>query len=646
MNIKILQLILKNFKGTKSLVADFKGGNAVIKGDNGTGKSTLVDAFSWILFGKNSAGVKTFNIKTLDKQNNVIHNLDHEVTAILLVDEKEVILKKVYKETWTKKRGEAEKGLTGHTTDYFINEVPVKMAEYEKYINELVDEKIFKLITSPLEFNNLPWKERRTALMEIVGDVSDINVIESSDKLKKLSGLLGDRNLEDFKKIVSSKKKLLNDEIKSIPYRVDELISSVDISGTDFTEKEKAIATLETEITNIEFQILDQSSMYKASNLINEKIYKIKSELRTIEQDEKFNADKPRLEIQQKIYELESEISNLSYKLTHDKQRIEEFKRTIEAKKVDKQKLTDQWHTINNQTIEFNENEFICPTCKREFEAEKAESIKTEMISNFDQSKTNNKNRISSTGKGLKESIERDEKNVIDFIAAAEKLETDISAKREEMILLREQLENIQVGEFVKNPEYLELEKEIAMLESSIKEPNTEYLDSLKADKRTKEKEIDSLKAEINQKAQFEKNQVRITELENRKTELGIKIAELEGQEFLCESFIKTKVDMLEDKINSMFKNVNFRLFETQINEGLKECCDVLVGGIPFADANTGGKINAGLDIISTLCKHYNVYSPIFMDNSESVTKTLEMESQIIKLEVVKGMKLTIEGVE
>ena len=123
-------------------------------------------------------------------------------------------------------------------------------------------------------------------------------------------------------------------------------------------------------------------------------------------------------------------------------------------------------------------------------------------------------------------------------------------------------------------------------------------------------------------------------------------IADLEGQEFLCESFIRTKVDMLEGKINAKFKNVNFKLFETQVNGGLNEICEVLVNGVPFNEANLGGKINGGLDIINTLCDHYNVYAPIFIDNRESITKIIDVKSQVINLVVVKDLKLTIEEVK
>lgn len=645
MNIKILKIILKNFKGTKSLVADFKGENVAIKGDNGTGKSTIMDAVYWTFFDKNSAGAKKFEIKTLDKDNNVIHHLDHEVTIVLLVNEKEVTLKKSYKEVWTRKRGDAEKTMAPDTTDYFINEVPYKMGEYNKYIHELVDEKIFKLLTSPLEFNNLPWKDRRTALLEIVGDVSDENVIASSEKLKRLGSLLNDRSVEDFKKTVSNKRKLLNDEIDKIPVRIDELVSSVDITGIDFTEKEAAIKNLEADITNIDFKLMDQSGIYAENNKISAKVHEIEKKMQLIEIDARKNANAPRVAMQQQANFLKSDISSLNYKLEDDNRRIDRINKEIESKKVEKQKWLDKWYQVDAETLEFKEDEFCCPTCKREYDQEKAENLKEEMEKNFNDSKQHRKSQISSNGHSLKDSIETLEKNIITISEEIKNIKTEISDKEAELKSFDQGEDPVEYC-FIKTTEYISLEKEKEVLEASIKEPDTTYLEELKAEKKSKEKEIDSLKAEINQKVQFEKNQVRIQKLEDRKADLGIQMADLDGQEYLCETFIRTKVDMLEGKINSKFKNVNFRLFEELKKEGLKECCDVLVNGVPYSDVNTGGKINAGLDVINTLCDHYNVYAPIFIDGRESITNIIDVKSQVINLVVEKGAKLTIEGVE
>jgi len=386
--------------------------------------------------------------------------------------------------------------------------------------------------------------------------------------------------------------------------------------------------------------------MYKASNLINEKIHEIKNKLRVIETTEISNSNKPRQDMQKQINDLDTFLSNKNNRIASNERNVKRSSMRVSEIDCELIKMRETYTTINDNELTFDENDFHCPTCKREFDQEHSGELKADMIKTFNLNKTKKLQELSAKGKSL--NAEKAEENgLIDkYVVENEVLVADVARNEIELNTLQTKVENIETYEFIKTDEYLALEKEIAMLEASIKEPNTEYLDTIKADKRDREKEIDSLKAEINQKAQFEKNQIRITELEDRKTELGIQIAELEGQEFLCESFIKAKVDMLEDKINSMFKNVNFRLFETQINEGLKECCDVLVNGVPYADVNTGGKINAGLDVLNTLCDYYKVYAPIFIDGRESITKIIDVKSQVINLKVVEGQKLTIEGVE
>jgi recombinational DNA repair ATPase RecF len=143
--VKLIKLSLKNFKGTRAFVLDARGGNVTVYGDNATGKTTLFDAFTWLLFDKDSQGRKDFEIKTLDASGQPMHGLEHEVEAVLQVDGKTVTLRKVYKEKWTKKRGSAQAEFTGHTTDYFVDGVPVKKAEYDARIASICDETVFKL---------------------------------------------------------------------------------------------------------------------------------------------------------------------------------------------------------------------------------------------------------------------------------------------------------------------------------------------------------------------------------------------------------------------------------------------------------------------------------------------------------------------
>ena len=168
MEIKIYNLKLKNFKGIKDLEIVFDGKDTNIYGRNATGKTTIFDAFKWLFFDKDSNDRKDFNIKTLDEKNNPIHYLEHEVEATLIIDGQDMNFKKMLKEKWIKKRGQEQQEFSGHETNYWIDEVPIKKKDYEEKINSIIPESLFKLITDPLFFNNqMSWKERRELLINI-----------------------------------------------------------------------------------------------------------------------------------------------------------------------------------------------------------------------------------------------------------------------------------------------------------------------------------------------------------------------------------------------------------------------------------------------------------------------------------------------
>ncbi|MDH5299497.1 MAG: ATP-binding protein, partial [Desulfobulbaceae bacterium] len=195
-----------NFKGIQSLTLDAAGCDTDVFGDNATGKTTTRDALTWLLFDKDSAFNSKFQIKTLDGAGQVIHELDHAVEGVFALAGKTVTLKKVYVEKWTTPRGSATKELTGHVTEYFIDGVPKKAGEYKVAVAQIASEEQFKLLTSPEFFPAvMPWKDRRRILIDICGDVTDQDVIASSDALAGLPAILNGRTMDDHRAVVTIK---------------------------------------------------------------------------------------------------------------------------------------------------------------------------------------------------------------------------------------------------------------------------------------------------------------------------------------------------------------------------------------------------------------------------------------------------------
>ena len=248
MEIKLNELILDNFKGVRAFIFRPNGKHATIRGDNKTGKTTVADGFRDLLFGTDTHGRADFARKTLDSNGRAIPNIEHTTSASLMIDAQHLDLKKVYKEKWTKKRGEAHRQLTSHTTDHFINGVPIPKKEWDARLNGMIDEETFKLLTLPGYFNSLHWEKRRTIVILVAGDVSDADVINSDPKLVSLPEILGDRSLDDHRRVVKAEQKAINGRLKEIPARIDELSRTL-------PEKKLAKNAIEAYIKHLDHQI-------------------------------------------------------------------------------------------------------------------------------------------------------------------------------------------------------------------------------------------------------------------------------------------------------------------------------------------------------------------------------------------------------
>lgn len=651
--IKLKKLEFKNFKGIKELTVTF-GTVTTILGENGTGKSTIFDGFNWLLFGKDSHDKKDFEIQTLDGNNDVIHGLEHYVTGYLEVDGTEKTFKRTYKEKWVKPNGKAEKELKGCTTDFEIDDIPVKQKEYQAAISELVDENLFKMITNPLYFSSLNWTKQREILLDIIGDISEENVINYNKDLKPLKALLTD-GIDNFNKRTKASISKLKDQVKSIPYRIDECNNS--IVEVDFSELEIKKSYIQSKINIIDEEITDASKANEEKLKLQDELYKLKEERSKKQQEALKSANKPLDDIQNNINQVRNNVQDLAYKIQdseRDKERnfkyIEDMKKDLENQKLKKQELLNKYHIEDDKTFEFDTSLICCPTCGREYETNKLEEIKANAENRFNEQKSNMLSSITVKGKTIAADIQSLEVKIQSSEKELEEIKSKIVDLQERKFVLDQNLEELEYQKqkidcaepIVEGQE--ELQIKIDSLQAQINDFKSADNSLLKNEKRALQEELEDITKMLGKKDTNLNLKKRMEELNQEEKDLQIKIAELEGQQYLGEEFIRTKVELLEDSINKKFKGaVTFKLFNQQVNGGLAETCEALINGVPFSNANTASQINAGLSIINTLCEHFNISAPVFIDNAEAINEINKTESQLIKLVVSLDKKLKVE---
>lgn len=643
MEIKLIKMKLKNFKGIKDLEINFEGRNANIYGRNATGKTTIFDAFKWTFFDKDSNDRKDFNIKTLDKNNNPIHFLEHEVEITLEIDSLRTTFRKMLQEKWVRKRGQEQQEFSGHETSYWIDEVPAKKKEYDERINNLIPESLFKLITDPEFFNTkMEWKERRELLLNIANvNISDNEILSLKDEFKCIKDNLKERSIEDYQKVVIAKIKELNKEKEQIPIRIDELTSTIitehHIDYSKLEEEKKIhiqqLDELENQLTNT--QLRAQENMKKVENLTRKKneLNNLKFKLE-VEHSNKYSSEVIRLENEKSV--IEGRIRNASAELKQLLVENENQENTIK-------KLREEWYQVENEQLEIDEKNFTCPTCGREYLEEKIYEIREKAKQDFIKSQEEKKNEINKEGQSRKEIVEKNKLRIDELQQQLKKYNDELIVINSSLKENEEKSKNNEAFDINNVPEYKEKLLEIESLQKEVDSLVNGDTTKIQNEKNNIKNKINEIDQKLNEKLAQDKIKTRISELEKQEEEISNRIQELEKQQYELEEFTKTKVELLENAINDKFKIVKFRLFTTQINGGLQECCDTLVNGVPYQDVNNAHKILAGLDIINTLMKFYNVEAPIFIDNRESINELYNIDTQIISLVVTNDPVLRIE---
>lgn len=632
MKATIKSLTLQNFKGCKEKTYQFDGKNATVSGANASGKTTILDAFWWCLFNKDSLGNEKFSIRPLDANGNVIHNVEIKVSVLMDLNGREMEFTKTQKEKWVKKRGTDVTELQGNENLYEIDGYPKSEKDYKLAISEIVSEEIFKMITSPTYFPSMKWKDQRDILMRFVSDVSDYDLASGkSDFAELLEEIQKAPSLDDIK---AKYQKALNEWKKKqleIPVRIDELEKSkVDIDVAELELQRNAISEKiisnnekmeDVSKTSTEYQALSNEVMqlkFEESDLVRKL-----NEQNTSKRKELFDLIDGKevvLNVNKRdVMRLENEIKSLESNIQMAETKI--------------QQLRDEYASVYG--VKFDENSLVCSFCGQEYPTDKKEQIKTD----FEKNKSDKLQEITDDGNETKVKIQSLKKDLEEKKSSLEKYKCQMETHISEIEVLKSKLERLPVNiDVSQSQEYKDLKDKIAEKEIALsKISNTDDIRrSIEDDNRQLNQALLEVERQIAKSEQNNDIDERILQLQVEQREIAQKVADQEKMLYLLEEFIRYKMDMISESINSKFDGINFKLFEIQINGGLKETCEITVNGVPYGSLNNGHRIVAGLQIIKALQGLYDVSMPVFIDNAESVNNfnLPIMDCQLILLKV------------
>ena len=673
--VKIRRIALANFKGLRNVAVDFGDTATTISGHNGTGKTTIADAFAWLLWGKDSEGNSDtkFGIKTTDANGDFIPDLEHEVIGNFDITDTEtgevtnVELRRVYVEEWRTPKGETERILKGHRTDFFYNGVPLKTkTEYDAKVAAIIPEGLFKVLTDPYYFLTLHWKAQRELLLQIAGNIDDSTVAATRADFAGLLNRVTGKTMEEYKKEISARRTKIETQLDKIPTRKDEATRNTPVAP-DYAALETEKARLETELSQIDAAT---TSAAEANRVAYEKAAELQAQIngkRSQQQTALFNAT----EAARSLSQVESDERSEAAFYSRERQRIadnisraEQHKKGYEAQKAD---LIARWNAVNE--AEYQEKEYttagplLCPIfghlcadpdatnrhkCDAATAAEQFRANQDKEREAFYAEQTKQLDSMDAEGQELNRLIAAQDTEIARLQKEAADLEKAHTDKAAEYVAKKKQYADtiaahprISTNPVIKGedlPTWVTLQTEIDQLTAQLPQAATQTdTAALRQKKAELTSRLDDIKQKLGLRAIIEASAARIAELDKKAATLAQEKASLQIEEDLIDDFVKDRMTEVERRVNGLFSRVRFKMYKPLVNGEEEPDCVAFVDGTRYQDKNHAGQINAGLDVINTLCAYHGVTAPIFVDNAESVNDFIPTAGQLIKLVVTNG---------
>lgn len=654
MEIKFKKIRIRNFRGLVSFDANLEGRSVRISGANGLGKSSVADAITWVLFGKDSRRRTAFPIDPVDDAGRIIHNLDVSVELEMLIDGQPTTLRRRRQEKWVQKRGMTTEQLDGHQTTCYIDGRPLPSSDFSSHVDTIVKEELFRALTTPDYFPSLPMDQQYRLLVKIVGTRTLAEIAAKDEEALNVVDELGQRTLDQYRQGLAYDLQRTRKELELIPVRLSEVqgfIEQVKAKGADGKTAQRHAKGIEEKLRQVTQEIDSMAGVVRAENArhneqrayiqqlrqqrdaIEDRIEKQNREARTLHQSLVCKA-KEELEATEERHTAAKTMLGLHERRLKDlEQQLEDFRR--------------RWEEVERLSFSWNAEEAVCPTCGQPLPQDQADQKRVEAEMRFNERKMKQQDALDEEGKKLAASKQR----LQDLSAAARE---EMATAERLMPEARERLSKAE-AEPIEQADYHdaadwqrlsgEIDQRMKELEQTTQAQEPPQLAALRTEEQAYRKELRLLEQTIDRSKQIDEYVRRERELQKQRTTLSGDIARMQTRLEAAERLQLMEANDLQKRVNDLFPSVRFRLSRELLNGREVGHCELSVDGVPYSGLSTSERINAGLELINALARHYNIVAPIVIDNAEAVNKVAPTLGQQILLEVSPAKKLNVEQI-
>lgn len=649
--MKITHIFAQNFckfYGKNTLDTDFSM-KTVLSGQNEVGKSTVKRIILDVLNCHDENDREITGIRPHDESGAEIDDVDIVRAVTFEISGKAKTLKKVTRQKRNKK-GE----ITGSVTDYSINDVPYKMADYNQYINDNMAELgVLPFCLNAMTLLNKSQAEQRLALASYFGTRTDEEICDMFPQFAELKPMFDDGDVDQLKKVCRGKlngtggrngSKGLVKERDEISTRIDTIHSTNEY--TDLAELELQKKTYEPQLKEIEDKLSDYNKILKDKQKATEDIMNLKFELSDMERKANADNQKKRMELQAQLDDFNASIHKGESMIRAKKANIENSEREVRFCTENLEKVRADWK--KTKELAFDESSINCPMCGQKLPEDKIESMRAD----FDERKAKNLkeledkgNALLSDSKELKQAIEDRKKEIAD-------LEAELKELTERHDIVAKELGKVPTDiDMTGNNEYQALKAKIEEKEKALADENdtSELIRKLKNERNELLRQVSSVDTKIELGVANNKRiDDSIADLEDKRKDLNQEIADWERKLDLLKEFTRKKNELLQADVNKYLDFATAKLFRPLLNGDTEECCDFVYNGEAYArNLNHGARMLTEVDICRAFQKVANVNFPIIIDDTESVDdwRIPQIDNQLILLKHTQDKELVIEAV-